>query len=157
MVDKNAYQVYINNTLLPQTPTAITISNSNHNEEITLANGQSYTLLKLDGCQTFEFDFEIPLETNTLTFDNSLEGIRFYTDLVWTLKSKREPIRLTILRTNEQPSTDVRVALEDYSYVEDAENSNAYTFSLKFIEYSPQINQQVSAVNHTFTNFRAVL
>lgn len=156
MVDSSAYKVYVDNVLLPQTPSAITISNNNHNEEITLANGRVFTPLKLDGCQTFEFDFEIPLKKNKVTFDHELKGIRFYTDLVWNIKAKREPIRLTIERTNGQPNTDVRVILQDYSYTEDAENGNAYTFSLKFTEYAPQINQLVSAVGHVSGSYRVI-
>lgn len=149
----NVYKFYLNDILLPQTPGSFTISNQNNNEEIQLANGNPFTLALLDGAQKFEFEFEITTKAYPYTFSDALEGIRFYTDLVWQLKQDRNPILLTILRSRGQPSTCVHVLLDDYSYTEDAENANDYTFKLSFTEYHPQNNQEldIRAKHHLIT------
>lgn len=139
----NIYRFYINDILLPQTPASFTISNENNNETVMLANGRPFTIAKLDGAQTFEFEFEITQKAYPYTFSDALEGIRFYTDLVWQLKEDRNPVRLTILRSRGQPATCVNALLWDYSYVEDADNAGDYTFKLVFKEYHPQNNQEL--------------
>lgn len=143
MYMSDAYKFYINDILLPQTPASITISNANHNDVFVLANGRPFTVPKFDGPQTFEFEFEITQKAYPYTFKDSLEGIRFYTDLVWQLKQDRDPITLTIIRSRNQPSTCVTVLLDDYSYTEDAENASDYIFKIKFTEYHPQNNQEL--------------
>lgn len=151
------YRFYLtvngNDILLPQTPGSFTISNKNKNEEFTMANGRPFTLPRFDGAQTFEFEFEITTKAYPYTFADSLEGIRFYTDLVWQIKQDRNPITLTILRSRNQPSTCVHVLLDDYSYTEDAENGNDYIFKLKFTEHHPQNNQEldVEVKHHLIT------
>lgn len=137
------YKVYINNVLLPQTPESITISNSNNNEVITLANGQSFTLPRLDSPQKFEFEFEITQKAYPWTFQEAMHGIRFFTDMVWQIKQDRNPIPLTITRTRGQPPTNVTVLLDDYSYTEDANNASDYKFKVTFTEWHPQNNQEL--------------
>ncbi len=146
-VISDIYKVYLTvkdeDILLPQTPASITISNEDKTKLETLVNGQPFTIAQLDGAQTFKFDFSITKEAYPFTFKDDLQGIRFYTDLVWGIKNDREPIELTIIRTHDQPSTHVTVLLQDYSYVEDYEDLNDYTFSVTFVEYHPQKNQEL--------------
>lgn len=141
----NIYRVYINDTLLPQTPSSITISNANKNEVETLANGRPFTLAKLDGAQKFEFDFVVTQKQYPWTFPPAVKGVRYFTDLVWQIKEDREPVTLTILRSRNQPSTCVTVLLDDYSYTEDAKQGSDYTFHVSFTEYHPQDNQEINA------------
>lgn len=139
----NIYQFWIEDVLLPQTPVSFTISNHNKNEEITLANGRPFTLPQLDGAQKFEFEFEFTTQDYSWQFTDTKEDIRFYTDFFWRIKDNRNPVNLTIIRSRGEPSTCVTVLLDDYSYTEDAENGNDYTFKLSFTEYHPQNNQEL--------------
>lgn len=137
------YKFFINDIQLPQTPGSFTISNSNQNETVILANGRPFTIPRLDGPQKFEFEFEITTKAYPYTFKDALEGIRFYTDLVWQIKQDRNPVVLKIIRSQNQPPTCVTVLLDDYSYTEDAENANDYIFKVSFTEYHPQNNQEL--------------
>lgn len=143
MKTSDIYKFYINDVLLPQTPSSFTISNDNKNEVVTLANGLPFTVAKYDGAQKFEFEFDITQKAYPFTFKEELQGIRFYTDLVWKLSMDREPVTLTIIRSHGQPSTCVTALLDDYSYTEDAENAGDYTFKISFTEYHPQNNQEL--------------
>lgn len=144
---QDLYKVYLTvkgeEILLPQTPASITISNQDNTKQETMVNGRPFTMAQIDGAQTFKFDFSITREVYPFTFKEALKGIRYYTDLLWQIKEDREPIGLTIIRTHNQPSTNVTVLLQDYSYVEDYEDLNDYTFSVSFIEYHPQKNQEL--------------
>lgn len=143
----DVHQVYLTvkgeEILLPQTPGSITISNADKTKEETLVNGRPFTIAQYDGSQTFKFDFVITKQAYPYTFEEALKGIRFYTDLVWQIKVDRQPIELTIIRKHGQPSTHVKVLLKDYSYIEDSEDLSDYTFSVTFVEYHPQKNQEL--------------
>lgn len=128
---------------LPQTPESVTISNEDKTQVETLVNGRPFTIPQLDGPQTFKFDFVITNKAYPFTFKEELKGIRFYTDLLWGIKNDREPIELTILRNHGKPDTHVTVLLKDYSYIEDSADLSDYTFSVAFVEYHPQVNQEL--------------
>ena len=144
------YKVYITykgeDILLPQTPDSIEISNEDKTASETLVKGRPFTYGQLDGPQTFKFNFEITKKTYPYTFKEAVKGIRFFTDLVWYIKQDREPIELTIIRTHDEPSTHVKVFLQDYPYKEEADNLSDYIFSVTFIEYHPQKNQELPYV-----------
>ncbi len=141
------YKVYLTvkgeDILLPQTPDKIEISNEDKTQVLTLVNGRPFTVPQLDGPQTFKFDFEITRQTYPYTFEEAVKGIRFFTDLVWQIKQDREPIELTIIRTRGEPSTHATVLLQNYPYVEEADNNSDYIFSVSFVEYYPQKNQEL--------------
>lgn len=141
------YKVYLTvngqDILLPLTPDSIEISTTDKTKEETLVNGRPFTIAQLDGAQTFKFNFEIFNKPYPFLFMEGFRGIRFFTDLVWQIKQDRKPIELTILRTNGKPHTHSIVLLQDYSYTEDADNLSDYTFSVSFIEYYPQKNQEL--------------
>lgn len=145
------YKVYITykgeDILLPQTPDSIEIANEDNTQSVTLANGRPFTYAQLDGPQTFTFNFEITTKAYPYQFEEAIKGIRFFTDLVWYIKQDREPIELTIIRTHDEPSTHVKIYLQDYSYKEEADNLSDYIFSVKFIEYHPQVNQELPYVS----------
>lgn len=132
--------------LLPQTPSSITISNADNTQEETLVNGAPFTIPQLDGAQTFDFEFSITKQAYPFTFKEALKEAKFFTDLLWQIKVDREPIELNILRRNGQTSTHATVLLKDYSYIEDSEDLSDFTFSVSFIEYHPQKNQELPYV-----------
>lgn len=141
------YKVYLTvrgeDILLPQTPDSIEISNDDKTQIEQLVNGMPFTYPQLDGPQTFKFNFEVTKQTYPYTFKEAVKGIRYFTDLVWNIKAWREPIELTIIRTHGQPSTHSRVYLMDYPYKEEADNLSDYIFSVSFVEYYPQKNQEL--------------
>lgn len=139
------HQVYIGGKCLPQTPAKITISNQNHNEEFMMANGRPFTCPRWDGAQKFEFDFEITMDEYPFTIKGVNRQVRWWTDYLWQIKQNKRPISLEILRRDPYPDTYVMVLLDDYSYVEDAENKSDYIFSVSFTEYNEQNNQEQDA------------
>ena len=142
------YRIYLRfrerDVLLPQTPSKITISNEDKTEVVSTADGRPFTIPHYDGPQKIEFEFDITCKDYPFTFKDAQEGIRFYTDLMWDIKAQKGPIGITIIRSGGQPYTDMRVLLQDYSYVEDAENANDYTFSVTFMDYYTQTNHEAS-------------
>lgn len=133
-----AYVVAIDGVTLPITPTSITISNENRNEVAYLASGDHWTIPKLDGPQKISFEFEIPVVDTPLVLPDVGYDFREFTDWIWRIKQNRMPVTLDIDRTHDRPGTHITVLLDEYSYTEDAENGNAFLFSVSFTEYRPQ-------------------
>lgn len=139
------YRVYIDSLLLPQTPESITTSPENRNETIYLANGDPFTLAKKEGPRTWEFEAEITQKVYSFTFGESLMNVGVYESYFEGLKKKQSPCMLTIIRTHGQPPTCAVCLLDEYSLVEDAKNASDCTYSFKFTEYHPQVNQEVDS------------
>lgn len=144
MAANEAAKFYIDDVLLPITPAQITIKNANKNISTQLVDGRPATIPQLDGAQQVTFDFIIPNQKETCAFNEELKGIRFYTDLVWYIKQKRQPVVLTITRANGV-YTNIVAMLDDYSYVEDAEHNSDYYFSVSFTEWAEWRNQEINS------------
>lgn len=139
---KNIYKVYIDAELLPQTPASISVTNQNKNEEYTMANGRPFTVARYDGAKHIEFEFEITYKEYYVTFSDANRDAEHWKQKLEDLKEKRESFYLTIIRNISNMST-YEVLLDDYSYAEENENADDFTFSVSFTEYHPQNNQEL--------------
>lgn len=142
------YRFFIGDYGLPWTPSSITISNEDRTEVVYLADDRPFTIPHYDGPQTFSFDFTITLEPESISWilPDSVLTFKEWTDYLWTIKQNKEPIRLKLIRTGDLPDMDEPVILKEYSYVEDAEKNNDFTFSVSFINWHGQQNQEIDAL-----------
>lgn len=149
-----AYRVYLGALELPVTPSKITVSNENRNETVELVNEDVVSNPKCDGLVTFEFDFLIPLQAYPFVNAKVLERPDYYCDWLAQRKQKKEAFQFIVTRNNGfGRNTNVKVLLEDYSYVEDAESGNDYVFSVTLKEYREWHNMEVDvSLNHHLIN-----
>lgn len=138
------HKVRIGAYYCPITPESIEISNEDKTIIDTMANGDFITVPQFDGTQTFSFDLRIYKECYPFTFEQYWKGKdhKFWTDYIWTLKNKGEPIELVIERKSGTHMVE-KVMLKDYSYVEDANDLSDFTIHLTFIDYKMHKNQEL--------------
>lgn len=152
----DAYQVWLDNNLLPQTPSKITFEHEDRTEVVKLANGGSLTLGRREGPITVKFEFKDTIGTYAYTFRN---GRRFdWSDVFYIWKTSEYPFEFTIHR---HPSylldVNMKVILTDWTFWEDAEEGSDFTYSITLMEYMPQKNQETDAdVQHHLVKNRDV-
>lgn len=140
----DAHKVRIGKYYLPITPEIISISNEDHIETKTMANGDFITVSYLDGPQSFGFDIRIYKHDYPFTFTEYWKGRdhKFWTDYLWTLKNEGKPIELVIERSSGVHMVE-KVLLKDYSYEEDANDLSDFTIHVTFIDYKMHKNQEL--------------
>lgn len=148
-----AHEFYIGDELLPWTPASFTVKGNDRVETFQLANDWPVTVPQRDGVQTYSFTFKIPLNEEAFMWSGKLKSPRYYTDLLWNLKSNKKPTSLTIIRHDRyMHSYSVPVLLTDYSYTEDAEQDDAFEFDVTFIDYYAWHNMETdSGIQHHLT------
>lgn len=143
----DAHKVWLDGHLIPQTPEKITFNHEDRTEVITLANGDSLTIGRKDGPITIQFDFKDTYDCYPWTF---AEAERLtWSDTLWRWKQQQYPFPLDIERFYNPIDVHMTVLLTDWSYVEDANDMNDFTYSITLMEYRPQRNQELDTdINH---------
>ncbi|MBL7575515.1 hypothetical protein SAMN00017477_1019 [Peptoniphilus asaccharolyticus DSM 20463] len=133
------YDFYIDDLLLPITPSKINTKIKNKNKVITLLNGEELNLLKKPGLTEFNFECRIPSEE----FPSVKEFISPHSVLnkLERLKVEKKTFQFKILRSKYQnnlnDSINKAVSLEDYEILEDAENGMDLIVSIFLKQYIP--------------------
>lgn len=157
------YRFYIDDILLPITPSSFSRTIGNKNETATLMSGQEINILKKPGLGTFNFDFEIPRYWNLPYIHKSdvRHDAKWYTDQLYRIKNERKPVDFSVIRKlagETYYNSNVRVTVEDYTINEDASNGSDFkiTVTLKqYIDCGTKIlnveQKKVSGTNETTT------
>lgn len=156
------YQVFIGYMPLPIAPARIETVYPNRNETVSLISGEEINILKSPGLTEISFDFLIPHQSYPFTtfagsMANAVTGaLGSLSSLANTalnsgmleyleyLKTSKEPTYLVIVRLGEgltmtnANNAVLKVSLEDYTIIEDAEEYGLDTcVSVYFKEYRP--------------------
>ena len=151
------HRVWINGHVIGVTPSSISLKNANKNEEIQMGDDSFITVSNRDGAFEYSFDFLVPLHRpankDLYPYENPDSGgsaippnHNAWKDFFWNLKNKSErfePIEFVIERTDGYNTVE-NMLLKDYSCVEDADNDDAFTFSVTFMEYRMAMNQELN-------------
>lgn len=138
----DAHHVWLDGHLIPQTPSKITFEHEDRTEVIKLANDMSLTVGHADGPMTISFEFKDTYQEYPWTFP---EAHRLdWSDIFYIWKTGQYPFRFVVDRYYNDHDVSLMVLLTDWSYVEDAEDNNDFTFSITLMEYIPQTNQEIS-------------
>lgn len=135
-----AYQIYIDNFLLPVTPEKIVTKITNKNQSISLINNQELNILKNRGLTEIEFDFIIPKEQYPFAvYENGYLEPQYFLNRLHEIKSNKKSVRFSVLRqkskTEKMFNQNMRVSIEDYQIVEDAENGFDTVVSIKLKQF----------------------
>lgn len=146
-----AHEFWLDNLLLPITPSKLKINIKNRNTTVDLVNGDEINILKKPGLTEIEFEFRLP--ANGYYFQNSLYTPGMVLDRLEKMKNRLR----TNLRTYTENSSgteyaapvifrviakDVRisyylkgVSIEDYSIIQDASKGKDFIVSIRLKDY----------------------
>ena len=122
-----SYVFYFNNMMLPVTPSQLQLKVKNQNKTINLINDGEINLLKKPGLT--EITFKALFPNVRYPFAQYKDGFRpaaVYLEFLERLKVNQLSFQFIVTRTmpNRKPlfNTNIKVSLEDYKPVEDADN-----------------------------------
>ncbi len=121
------YQFYLDGTLLPVTPSALTLKVANQNKTVTLINEGQINILKLPGLSKISFSALLPNQQYPFAqYENGYHDAHYYMDKLELLKTKCQPFVFDVIRTDDSgrllmDSTSMQVSLESYELSEDAD------------------------------------
>jgi len=142
-----AYLLYLDEMLMPVTPSAIQISYKSANETVTLIDGGQVTFMRKGEAATISMELLLP--RRRYPFARYVSGFlspEFYIEQLLARREAQEAVRLILTRTapggTVLEDTNLRVSLEDLSVTEDGEDGGDVTLSLKLREYSEYVTKR---------------
>lgn len=162
---RGVYEIYLDDRLIPQTPSKITWEYPDENETIRLANQGNLTIPRTDSPIKISFDMVCTSETYPFTYDVTYVRKK-WTDFLWEIKSQRKPVNFEVVRkgnyTISRPgdgifSVSMKVLIADWSFVEDAEQNDDFIISITLLQYFEQKNLEINSdvQHHLIQNRRA--
>lgn len=140
-----AYSFYLDNVILPVTPSKFSVSIQNKNKTIELINDKQVNILKLPGLTDISFEFVLP--NSKYPFVSNWQPPQYYLSVLEKLKVNLQPFQFVIVRNlpDGQPSfaTNMSVSLESYEIAEDAENGLDITVKINLKQFRPYATQTV--------------
>lgn len=135
-----AYLVYLDEVLLPVTPSKIQMKISNNNQTMSLIDESQINVLKSPGLTDIEFDMLLPnVKYPFASYENEFKGAYYYLEKLKTLKTGKKSFLFVV--TRETPSgknlfnTNMEVSIEDYTIKEDAKQGFDVVVSIKLRQY----------------------
>lgn len=131
---KSGYDVYLNNCLLPVTPSKIQTKISNNNKTVNLINEGEINILKNAGLTDIEFECEIPqIQQPYAVYKSGFKDAGYFIGIFEELKSSKQPFQFIVCRKTPAGkkllNTNIKVSMEDYRVTEDAKNG--FDFKVK--------------------------
>lgn len=167
------YQVFLDVIPLPIAPSKITTFVGNRSQTVELINGDEYSIVKGAKLQEISFDFMVPSQSYPF-MGSAMEALTSVTDklggitgaissmVIFTqlqvLKESKRPFNFICVRMNQGmmlsgPFNTLKVTLEDYTILEDANNGSDYMVSVRLKEYKA-ITEQVYNANGSVSKER---
>lgn len=122
-----AYLFYLGDTLLPVTPSNLSISIKNQNKTLNLINDSEINILKQAGLTEISFSALLPNANYPFAvYNDGFQNANFYLDKLEELKVNQVPFQFIV--TRELPSqtalfsTNIKVSIESYDITEDVKN-----------------------------------
>lgn len=135
-----AYQIYIDDMLLPLPPEKIPLKYNGQNKTVNLINGEEINLIKPTGLAEISLDVIIPqMEYPCATWDGSIGSAEDFLTKIKKLKDNGDFFEFTViregLRGNSLFDTTLDVTLEDYKVTDDVGEGFDLVVSLNMKEY----------------------
>lgn len=114
-----AYEVYIDDMLLPIPPQKIPIKYSGQNKTATLINGEEINMIRPPGLAEISIDVVIPqMDYPCAVWDGSVDNAEDFVSRLQGLKESGDIFEFIVLR--DTFDTNMDVTLEDYKVSDDA-------------------------------------
>lgn len=135
-----AYKMFINGVLMPITPAKVKVKIKNQNKTLNLINGEEINILKEAGLSEVSFDVVLPQTSYPYT-NGTAQSVQYYLSLFESLKASKQPFQWILNRSRPNGRslffTNIKVGLEDYQIVDDANEGFDVTVSIKLKQFRP--------------------
>ncbi|HBG7748129.1 TPA: LysM peptidoglycan-binding domain-containing protein [Clostridioides difficile] len=132
-----AYDFYLDGVQLPIPPPKLEIKVTNKNKTVDLINTGEVNILKKEGLS--EISFEAEFTHNKLPFyRGAFRDVQFFLSKLELLKTDCKPFQFIVSRELGNKvlfNTNMKVSLEEYNIVEDAENGSDAKVSIKLKQH----------------------
>ena len=132
-----AYDFYLDGVQLPIPPPKLEIKVTNKNKTVDLINTGEVNILKKEGLS--EISFEAEFTHNKLPFcRGQFRDVQFFLSKLELLKTDCKPFQFIVSRELGNKvlfNTNMKVSLEEYNIVEDAENGSDVKVIIKLKQY----------------------
>jgi LysM repeat protein len=133
----------MNRTQLPVTPAKMQLKINNKNKTLNLINDGEVNILKSPGLS--EVSFEVLLPNSQYPFANYFTGFQkadYFLNTFKQLKTSFAPFQFIVCRMGMKTfdflfDTNLKVALEDYEVIEDADNGLDVLVQVRLKQYKP--------------------
>ena len=134
------YYFYLDEILLPIAPKKLQVKIGNNNKTLNLINEGEINILKKSKLTEINFDALLPnVKYPFATYKDSFKNSAYFLENIEKLKTSEKPFQFIVSR--KMPSgkilydTNIKVALEDYTITEEAENGFDSNVSIKLKQY----------------------
>ncbi|HGS9554221.1 TPA: LysM peptidoglycan-binding domain-containing protein [Clostridioides difficile] len=132
-----AYDFYLDGVQLPIPPPKLEIKVTNKNKTVDLINTGEVNILKKEGLS--EISFEAEFTHNKLPFyRGTFRDVQFFLSKLELLKTDCKPFQFIVSRQLGNKvlfNTNMKVSLEEYNIVEDADNGSDVKVTIKLKQY----------------------
>ena len=132
-----AYDFYLDGVQLPIPPPKLEIKVTNKNKTVDLINTGEVNILKKEGLS--EISFEAEFTHNKLPFcRGQFRDVQFFLSKLELLKTDCKPFQFIVSRELGNKvlfNTNMKVSLEEYNIVEDADNGSDVKVIIKLKQY----------------------
>lgn len=132
-----AYDFYLDGVQLPIPPPKLEIKVTNKNKTVDLINTGEVNILKKEGLS--EISFEAEFTHNKLPFyRGAFKDVQFFLSKLELLKTDCKPFQFIVSRALGNKvlfNTNMKVSLEEYNIVEDADNGSDTKVAIKLKQY----------------------
>ncbi|EMJ6827233.1 TPA: LysM peptidoglycan-binding domain-containing protein [Clostridioides difficile] len=132
-----AYDFYLDGVQLPIPPPKLEVKVTNKNKTVDLINVGEVNILKKEGLS--EISFEAEFTHNKLPFyRGTFRDVQFFLSKLELLKTDCKPFQFIVSRQLGNKvlfNTNIKVSLEEYNIVEDAENGSDVKVAIKLKQY----------------------
>ena len=134
------YLFYLDNILLPITPSKLSTKIGGNNKTMELANSGEINLIKFPKLTEYSFDFELVHNINYIKYRASGNEPKVVLDFLENAKSKKKVITFRVIRKQGKTTRfplEAKVTVENYDIDEDADNNSDITVSLTLKQFRP--------------------
>lgn len=137
------YYFFLDKLQLPVAPSALTMKINGQNKTINLISGIEANIIKLPGLTEISFEFLVPHTKYPFASygTGGVVGASFILGYLERLKTQQKPFQFIVSRMaggfKLLHSTNIKVTLEEYSIIEDAENGLDQVIEVTLKQYVP--------------------
>ncbi|MEY8357079.1 LysM peptidoglycan-binding domain-containing protein [Lachnospiraceae bacterium 54-53] len=135
-----AYEVYIDDMLLPLPPEKIPMKYTGQNKTVTLINGEEINMIRPAGLAEISLDVVIPqMDYPCAVWDGSIDSAEDFLERLKELKEDGSSFEFIVIRDgpgrNNFFDTNIDVTLEDFKVSDDVKEGLDLSVSLSLKEY----------------------
>lgn len=143
-----AYYFYLDKILLPIPPEKLELKVNNKNKTMDLINQGEVNVIKKAGLTDITFDARIPHSKYPFSmYKDGFKPAKYFIDEIEKLKTNNKPFQFIVSRTSPSGTilfhTNIKVSIEDYSIVEDAEDNSDITIPIKLKQYRDYVSKKI--------------